>query len=182
MKNKRFMLVMTVLVLGITILGACASARYVTLSEPMKPDSKSAVIIFFGRSFVKAQVWDGEKPVGTFEGTPMSTYNCIFWRVTPGAHTFVGRATNYVNTKINIQANKMYYIRLRDLPSPIPYTTLIAMYEAPKKEYDEVIEQWMKLGNKLTLMEYDNKWREDFLAEDKGKWLKDIRDYLKTAK
>ena len=27
-----------------------------------------------------------------------------------------------------------------------------------------------------------NEWRADFLAENDGKWLKDIREYLRTAK
>jgi len=181
MVKKRLMLVMTV-VLGIAFLGACASARFSTLDEPLKPDSKSAVVIFVARSFVKSQVWDGEKPIGTFEGTPVSTLNCLFWKTTPGAHTFVARATNFVNVKMNLQANKTYYIQILDLPSPVPLTTLIIMNEVTKQKYDEIVDQWKKLGNKLTLMEYDSKWREDFLAEDKGKWLKDVKEYLKTVK
>jgi len=185
MLNKQFMSGMKtlVLVLGITALSACASSgRFVTLEEPLKADGKNAVIIFFGRSFTKAQVWDGEKPIGTFDGTPISTMNCLFWKTTLGAHTFVGRSTNYVHKKMTLQANKTYYIQVIDLPSPVPFTNLIAIKEVTKQEYDEAMDQWKKLGNKLLLMEYDNKWREEFLAEDNGKWLKDIKDYLKTAK
>jgi hypothetical protein len=179
MKNvlKVFCITALVAVTGLS----CASSRFVTLEEPIKPDGKSAVVIFFGRSFSKADVWDGEKPVGTFEGTPISTINCIFWKTTPGAHTLVAKSSNFVNKKINLQANRTYYFHVYDIPSP-PYTILIVMQELTKKEYDEVIDKWFKLKNKLTLMEYDEEWRKAFLAADKGKKLNEIREYLKTAK
>jgi len=161
---------------------SCASsARFVTLEEPKKPDSKSPVVIFFGRSFSKAQVWDGEKPVGTFEGTPLSTINCIFWKPTPGAHTFVAKSSNFVSKKMSLQANKTYYFHIYDIPSP-PYTTLIVMEEVSKKEYDEIIDKWMKLKNKLTLMEFDSDWQKEFVTANNGKNLNELKEYLKTAK
>jgi len=177
MLNKRFMSGMTALVfvLGITVLGACASSPYIVLDEPIKPDSRNAVVIFLGSSSTKAQVWDGEKPVGTFKGTPSSSMNCIFWKVSPGSHTFVGRATNFVHVRMNLQANRTYYIRVHEIPAP--YVTPIAMNEVTKQQYDEFIERW-----RIRNIEYDNEWREELLAEDNGKWLKEIREYLKTAK
>ena len=177
MVNKRFMLGMTVMavVLGITVLGACASSPYIVLEEPLKPDSRSALVIFLGTSSTKAQIWDGEKPVGTFKGTPSTSMNCIFWKATPGAHIFVGRSTNFVHKRMNLQANKTYYIRIYTIPAP--YVTPIAMNELTKQEFDAYV-----AIRTTKYMEYDNKWREGFLAEDGGKWLKDIREYLKTAK
>jgi len=179
MENKRFMLGMTVLalVLGITVLGACVSASpYILLEEPMKPDSKSAVVVFMSTSSSKAQVWDGEKPVGTFKGSPYASMNCLFWKATPGAHTFVGRSTNFAHIKMNLQANKTYYIQIHEIPAP--YATPIAISEETQKDYEEFTAPWRT----VKFIEYDDKWREDFLAEDNGKWLKEMKEYLKTAK
>jgi len=177
MVNKRFMLGMSALtlVLGMMVLGACASSPYIVLQEPIKPDSKNAVVIFLGSSSTKAQVWDGEKPVGTFKGTPSTSMNCIFWKTAPGSHIFVGRSTNFVHQRMNLQANKTYYIRIHEIPAP--YSTPITMNEVTKQQYDEFIERW-----NIRNIEYDNNWRQDFLAENDGKWLRDIREYLKTAK
>ena len=162
--------------LGMTVLGACASSKaYMVLDEEIKPDSRSAVVIFLGSSSTKAQVWDGEKPVGTFRDTPSSSMNCMFWRTTPGAHTFVGRSSNYVHTKMNLQANRTYYIRIHEIPAP--YATPITMNEVTKAQYDEFRERW-----RIRDIEYDDGWREKFLAENNGKWQKDIREYLATAK
>jgi len=178
MVNERFMLGMTALavVLGITVLGSCASSPYIVLEEPLKPDSKSALVIFLGTSSTKAQLWDGEKPVGTFKGTPSTSMNCIFWKATPGAHIFVGRSSNFVHQRMNLQANRTYYIRIHVVPAP--YTTPITMKEATKQDYDDFIAPWRKVRN----LEFDDKWRKEFLAENDGQWLKDIREYLKTAK
>jgi len=178
----------TIKLIGLIALAAVygfscsSSAHFITLEGPIKPDSKSAVVVFFGRSLTKAQIWDGEKPVGTFEGTPLSTMNLIFWKTTPGAHTFVARSSNFVNKKMNLQADRTYYIRIDKMLVSPPFTTIVFVEELTRKEYDEAIDKWLKLKNKLTLMEFDNKWRSEFLAENNGKNLKDIREYLKTAK
>jgi len=181
MVNKRFMLKMTVLVLGIALLGACASAPpFIVLKEPIKPDSKSAVVIFLQSGSTEAQVWDGEKPVGTFKNMSASSRYCMYWKTTPGAHIFVAKSVNTVHKRMNLQANRTYYIRVYDIPSPIPYTTMVAINEITKQDYEEFMDKSKFL--KTTNIEFDNKWREEFLAEDKGKWLKEIKDYLKTAK
>jgi len=179
---KNVLKVFGIIALGIIGFSCSSSASFIALDKPVRPDSKSAVVIFFGRSFTKAQVWDGEKPVGTFDGTPLSTMNHIFWKTTPGAHTFVARSSNYVNKRMNLQADKTYYIQIDKMVVSPPFTTLIFVEELTQKGYDEVIEKWKKAKNKLTLMEFDNKWRTAFLAENNGKNLKDIREYLKTAK
>jgi len=177
MANRLFMSGMMALavVLGITVLGACGSSPYILSDEPVKPDSKSAVVIFLGDSSSKAQVWDREKPIGTFKGTPSTSVNCIFWKTTPGSHIFVGRATNFVHERMNLQANRTYYIRIRTIPAP--YVTPIAMSQLTKQEFEDYTSI-----RKTRYMEYDDNWREEFLAEDKGKYLDDIREYLKTAK
>jgi hypothetical protein len=54
------------------------------------------------------------------------------------------------------------------------------MEELSKQDYDEFMKKSSFL--KTTNIEFDNKWREEFLAEDNGKWRKEIREYLKTAK
>jgi hypothetical protein len=165
----------------VAVIGAsCSSAPpFITLDEPIKPDSKSAVVIFLQFGSTDAQIWDGEKPVGTFKNMPASSRYCMYWKTTPGAHNFVARSSNFVNKKMNLQANRTYYIRIHDLPSP-PYTTLIAMEELSKKDYDDFMSKSNFL--KTTNIEFDNKWRADFLAENDGKWLKELKEYLKTAK
>jgi len=158
---------------------ACASQPpYILLEEPVKPDSKSAVVIFLQNSSTNAQIWDREKPVGTFKDVSSSSRYCLFWKTTPGAHIFVASSTNTVHKRINLQANKTYYIRIHVIPAP--YTTPIIMEELTKQDYDEFMGKSNFL--KTSLIEFDDKWREDFLAEDSGKNLKEIREYLKTAK
>jgi len=178
MKNKLMVIAITTAIFfsftALSLTG-CASPRYKLLDEPLKPDSRNALVIFLGSSSTKAQIWDGEKPVGTFNGTPSTSMNCIFWKATPGAHTFVGRATNYVHIRMSLQANRTYYIRIHEIPAP--YVTPIAMNEVTQQQYDEFIGRW-----RIRNMEYDDNWRQEFLAEDNGKWLKDIREYLKTAR
>jgi hypothetical protein len=159
---------------------SCASPPpFITLEKPINPDSKSAVVIFLQSASTEAQVWDGEKPVGTFKGLSGSSRYCLYWKTTPGAHTFVARSSNFVHKKMNLQAGKAYYIRIHTIPSP-PFTTLIVMEELTKQDYDEFMEKSSFL--KTTNIEFDNKWREEFLAEDDGKWLTETREYLKTAK
>ena len=177
MVNKRFRTGLTslALVLGMTVLGSCSSAKYIILEEQLKPDAKTAVVIFLGSSSTNAQLWDGEKPVGTFKDTPSSSMNCIFWKAAPGSHTFVARATNTVHEKMSLQANRTYYIRVHEIPAP--FVTPIAMNTVTKQQYDEFRERW-----RIRDMEYDDEWRKEFLAEDNGKWLKEIKEYLKTAK
>ena len=178
MADKRFKWGMTALALalGMTFLGACASSSaYTVLDEQPKPDGRSAIVVFLGSNSTKAQVWDGEKPVGTFRGTPGSSMNCIHWRATPGAHTFVGRSTNFVHVKMNVQANRTYYIRVHEIPAP--YATPIAMNEVSKQQYDEFRERW-----RIKDLEFDDEWRRNFLDENDGKWQKDVREYLATAK
>jgi len=179
MVNKKFFLGMTVLILGIMVSGACSSSPpYIVLEEPIKPDSKSVVVIFLQSSSTEAQVWDGEKPVGTFKGMSSRSRYCMYWKTTPGAHTFVARSTNIVHKKMNLQAGKTYPIRIHVIPAP--FTTPIVMEELSKQDYDEFMDKSSFL--KTTNIEFDDKWREEFLAEDNGKWLNEIREYLKTAK
>ena len=178
MKNfiKVFALVALVAAIGVS----CSSAPpFTTLQEPIKPDSKSAVVIFLQSSSTEAQVWDGEKPVGTFNGLKASSRYCMFWKTTPGAHTFVARSSNFVNTRMNLQAGRTYYIRVHKIPSP-PYTTLIAMEEYSKQDYDDFMSKSKFL--KTTDIEFDNEWRKEFLAENNGKNLNELKEYLKTAK
>ena len=184
MVDNRFRLKMTVLVpltlftlvLGMTALSSCASSSsYILLEEEIKPDNRSAVVVFLGSNSTKAQIWDGEKPVGTFRDTPGTSMNCIHWRTTPGSHTFVGRSTNFVHVRMNLQANRAYYVRIHEIPAP--YATPIAMNEVSREQYDEFRERW-----RIRDLEYDDEWRKDFLAENDGKWLKDIREYLATVK
>ena len=179
MKNvlKVFGLVALVAVIGVS----CSSAPpFIVLDEPIQPDNRSAVVIFLQSSSTEAQIWDGEKPVGTFEGMKGSSRYCLFWKTTPGAHTFVARSSNFVHEKMNLQAGRTYYIRIQKvIPSP-PYTTLIRTEQLTKQDYDEFMDKSSYL--KTTKIEIDNNWREDFLAENNGKRLNDIREYLRTAK
>jgi len=173
-KKNFIKLGMMALTLGLMVLGACSSSPpYIVLEEPMKPDSRSAVVIFMQFNSTNAQIWDGERPVGTFDGLSASSRYCLFWKTAPGAHIFVGRSSNFVHKRMNLQANRTYYIRIHVVPAP--YSTPITMNEATKQDYDDFIAPWRKVRN----LEFDNKWREEFLAEDNGIWLKDI---LKTAK
>jgi len=165
--------------LGITLLGACASAPpFIVLKEPIKPDGKSALVVFLQSGSTEAQIWDGEKPVGTFKNMPSSSRYCMYWKTTPGARIFVARSTNTIHKRMNLQAGRTYYIRIYVIPAP--YTTPITMEELSMQDYDEFMNKSKFL--KTTNIEFDNKWRTEFLAENNGKWLKEIREYLKTAK
>ncbi|MDR0496008.1 MAG: hypothetical protein LBH42_00170 [Treponema sp.] len=172
-KWKAFLLGM--LAMGMIVLSGCASSKYMVLNEQMKPDARTAVVIFLGSSSTKAQIWDGERPVGTLKGTPSSSMNCIHWRATPGAHTFVARSTNFVHVRMILLPNRIYYVRIHAIPAP--YANPIAMNEVSKQQYDEFRERW-----RIRDIAYDDQWRKDFLAEQNGKWLKDVREYLRTAK
>jgi len=179
-KKNFIKLGMMALTLGLMVLGACSSSPpYIVLEEPMKPDSRSAVVIFMQFNSTNAQIWDGERPVGTFDGLSASSRYCLFWKTAPGAHIFVGRSSNFVHKRINLQAGRTYYIRVHTVPSP-PYTTLIVMEEQSKQDYDD----FMAKSNifRTTNIQFDDEWRKAFLAENDGKRLKDIREYLKTAK
>ena len=175
MVNKRRIKGIAALAAGIMVLAACASSSTL-LDEPLMPDARTAVVVFMSDKTSKAQVWDGEKPVGSFKETPGAAQNCIFWRTAPGAHTFVARSTNFVNKRMTLAANRTYYIRIRTIPAP--YTTPIAINEATKKDYDDFIAPWRT----VKFLTFDDEWRKNFVTVNDGKWLNDVREYLKTIR
>ena len=181
MANKRFRPALAIstllmMVLGMAFLGACASAKYTVMQEPPKPDNRSAVVYIYGSSSTKAEVWDGEKPVGTFDGGPWSAIGCMPWRATPGSHTFVAKSSNTVHTTMNLQANRSYYIEVHTVPSP-PFTTLIIM-----RELNQDQETAFRKRYKIKNMSFSDEWRKDFLAYQNGKRLKEVQAYLQKIK
>ena len=174
MTNKRFNLIVPVLMLVLVMaaLGACASSRqYTVLNEPLAPDNRSAVVYFYDLSSTEAEIWDGEKPVGAFAGLPMSKAGCLQWQTTPGAHTFVARRTNNAHLKMNLQANRTYYIEVARIPSPIG--TIVTLREIDK-EREEAIKRRYRLEN----ITFSDEWRQDFASQNNGKRLTDVRAYL----
>jgi len=170
---KKILKVSCIFALAAVIGFSCYSSPYILAEAPEKPDGKNAVVIFVSDKYSKAQVWDGEKPIGTFDGTPGASVNCIFRKVTAGTHTLVARSTNIVHQKMNLQANKTYYIRIYTIPAP--YVTPIAMADMTKQEFDD----YTKIRT-TKYMEFDDEWQKEILKDEKG--LKEIKDYLKTAK
>ena len=178
MANKRFRLVMPALALvfGMALFCACASSAYTVVEDPIRPDNRSAVVYFYDFTSTKAEVWDGEKPVGTFDGTPMTSAGCMPWKTTPGSHTFVARASNNANIKMSLQANRIYYVEVRSIPSP-PFTTFVAMRELTAEQ-----ENTYRNRYRILEMSYSDEWRQDFLAYQNFKRLKDVQTYLASIK
>ena len=173
MTNKRLKMLIPAfaLVLGMTVLASCASKKYTVLNESLTPDNRSAVVYFYDLSSTKAEIWDGERPVGIFEGVPMTAAGCLQWRTTPGAHTFVARRTNNAHLKMNLQANRTYIIEVAKIPSPVG--TIVALREIDK-EREETIKRRYRLEN----ITFSDEWRQEFAAQNNGKKLNEVKAYL----
>ena len=170
-----------VLVLGIAVLAACGSTGHTVVEEPLQPDARSAVVIFMQYEKTDAQVWDGETPIGTFKGLSRSSRYVMSWKTTPGAHIFVVRTTNFAHKRMTLQAGRTYYFRVYGVAAgPLNTLTFIAIAEENKKYYDEFMAKSNVL--KTTHIQFDDDWRKDFVTANDGKWLNDIREYIKKAK
>ena len=173
MTNKRFKFVIPViaLVLGMALLASCASKQYMVLDEPLKPDSRTAVVYFYDLGSTKAEIWDGEKPIGIFEGLPMTSAGCLQWKASPGSHTFLARRTNNAHLKMNLQANRTYLVEVVNIPAP--YGTYVAL-----KQIDEEREETILKRYRITDITFSDEWRQDFASQNNGKKLSEVKAYL----
>ncbi|MDR0447325.1 MAG: hypothetical protein LBH07_01510 [Treponema sp.] len=160
-------------VLAVTILGLAAvsayAAAYTKLKELPGPDARNAMVYFHGWKSSKAQLWDGEFPIGTYRSG--TTGACIPYLARPGAHTFVARSTNYAHIKMNLQANRIYYVRIEHVSIAVP--TVVKIYQITKDEEESYRKRW-----NIKDISFTDEWREKFLAYKDGKWLKEMKEAL----
>jgi len=168
-REFRFGMLVTALVLGMTVLGACSSTPP---SEPVLPDRQSAVVYFFGYKSDKASVWDGTTPIGDF-GEGSTTRGNIAWKTTPGEHYFLANTFNWAVIRANLQAGKTYYVRLQWIPNPIPFAKNFVAFSVMEQEEGE---EWF---NKSRTTFFTDEWRAKYAQ---GERLQEAREQLQAAR
>jgi hypothetical protein len=171
-KSKGFVLGILVVVFGMVVIGA----KPFDLIKPIMPDENSVVVYFKG-SNGWGDIWDGDKPVGSFDAKKVPIIGTmIAYKTTPGEHYFIVHASNWIVVRADLEAGKRYNLNVTMIPSP-PFTTLIAVYPLGADSLE------LRLSQKSTkLLSFSDAWRADFLKKDKkGKYLKEVREELKEA-
>ncbi|MDR2952388.1 MAG: hypothetical protein LBU82_04015 [Treponema sp.] len=168
-KRKLTLEMLIMALLGMAVLGACVS----TPSEPVLPDSKTAVVYFFGYRSDEATVWDSLTPIGDFSEGPR--IGNIAYKTTPGEHYFLANTFNWATLRANLKANKTYYVRLAWIPNPVPYAKNFVAFDVLNQEDGE---SWF---NKSRTGEFSNEWRADF-AKDNKDLVEEAKKELNEAK
>jgi hypothetical protein len=151
----------------IMVLGACVT----TPSEPVLPDSKTAVVYFFGYKSDKASVWDGTTPIGDFsEG---KTRGNIAWKTTPGEHYFFANTFNWAVIKANLRANRTYYVNLQWIPNPVPFAKNFVAFQVLDDEEGE------EMFQKSQTVFFDDEWRANYAQ---GELLEEVKQQLREAR
>jgi hypothetical protein len=167
-KNFRLGMSVTAFLLGMAVLGSCAT----TPSEPVLPDSKTAVVYFFGYTSDKASVWDGTTPIGDFSQGKTTRAN-IAWKTTPGEHYFLAQGFNWASIRANLKANTTYYVNLQWIPNPVPFAKrFVAFQVLDQKEGEE-------LFNKSQTIPVTDEWRTKYAQGDR---LEEAKKELQEAK
>jgi len=166
MKMGKLLLAITLLI-GMTVLGACVS----TPDAPVLPDAQSAVVYFFGYKSHGASVWDGEMPIGDFGKGPVVGY--LVWKTKPGQHFFLANTFNWNVIKANLQANKTYYVKLEEIPNPVPFAKRMVVMRPLEPEDGE---KWLKKSRTTT---FTDEWRANFAQ---GKLLEEAKEQLQKAR
>ena len=168
MANKKILwgILALTLVFGMMVLGAKAF-EVVNLT----PDENSAVVYFFaGRGY--GDIWDGDKPVGTFNDKGISRSMAgIAYKTTPGTHYFMANASNWAIILADLEPNKRYCVRVMPLPSP-PFTVFITMVVLQPDQGDE----WIKRVKKPVA--FTDAWRAEYAQ---GKRLENVQSQYQDA-
>ncbi|MDR2952542.1 MAG: hypothetical protein LBU82_04785 [Treponema sp.] len=132
------------------------------------PDEQSAVVYFIG--FKSGSVWDGETPIGEFEGNNILS---MPWKTTPGEHYFLANTFNWITMRANLQANKTYYVKLERWPNPVPFSQNLVSLKVMEPE-DAA--EWIKYSRNAS---FTDEWRAEFAQ---GKLLQEVKENLQEAK
>jgi hypothetical protein len=174
MTRKRILLGIPVIALVLTMaaLGACASSAYTSI-DPVMPN-QNVVIYFRGSADLNTgSIWDGEKPIGDYNEKGLPMVPIFVYETTPGEHYFIAHASNWVTMRVNLEANKRYFIGISSVPSP-PFTTFIAMYPMDAADLEEAIaSRWSDT------LAFTDEWRAEFAQ---GKLLAEVKENLQDAK
>jgi hypothetical protein len=171
-KSTGFVLGILVVVFGMVVI----SAKPFDLIKPIMPDENSVVVYFKG-SNGWGDIWDGDKPVGSFDAKKVPIIGpMIAYKTTPGEHYFIVNASNWIVVRADLEPGKRYFVNVTPMPSP-PFTTLVAVYPLGG-DTGEVL-----LDHKSTkILNFSDAWRADFLKKDKkGKLLKEVREKVQEA-
>jgi hypothetical protein len=169
-KNVWLGILALALVFGMVVLGSCSSSpKSYSLVDPVAPDDDSAVVYFWGVSSSKAVIWDGETPIGDWGKGPFGGVT-IAWKTTPGEHYFMGNASNWVVMKADLEANKKYFVRVLEVPQPLP-VTFISMTVYDPNAGEELLKS-------SKIISFSDQWRAGFAQ---GKPLKEAQEQLQKA-
>ena len=162
-----------VLAFAVSVIGARSKVPAFEVIEPIMPDENSAVVYFIGWKNM-GDVWDGEKPIGTFNGkTPL--YPIIAYKTTPGSHYFLANASNWLAMRADLEPNKRYFVRI--LPAPIspPFTQFIIMHIWGTDDGEAYVNKTTK---QRKILSYTDAWRAEFAQ---GKRLKEAQENFQDA-
>jgi hypothetical protein len=136
------------------------------------PDRQSVVVYFQGSSDFGA-IWDGDKPVGNFNERGMPFLPIIVHKTTPGEHYFIAHANNWVVVRARLDANKRYFVKITQVPSP-PFTKFVAMYPMDAKDGEEAVNY--KISKTIA---FSDERKAEFAQ---GEQLKEVQEKLKEAR